>query len=222
MTSLTLTDVLPTETSTNATVYLQSSFLAAETDTVGKISTIQNTNQITTSMYNTMRIFPDPEPGLSTSIMNTVSETILYTTTSSMYNLTEPEAEVTIYNPDTVPETTPKNPKDSNLTCYSFCYNKHSANLDPRKKEQIRAEIEKVLKVKKDNLSSHTRKKTCAKDDRPSSAAIGTVAATILMIAIACVILADINIIKIFIFRMAQSIKKFCRKLINWVVFAWF
>lgn len=222
MTSLTLTDVLPTETSTNATVYLQSSFLAAETDTVGKISTIQNTNQITTSMYNTMTMFPDPEPGLKTSIMNTVSETILYTTTSSMYNLTEPEAEVTIYNPDTVSETTPKKPKDSNLTCYSFCYNKHNANLDPRKKEKIRAEIEKVLKVKKDNLSSHTRKKTCAKDDRPSSAAIGTVAATILMIAIACVILADINIIKIFIFRMAQSIKKFCRKLINWVVFAWF
>ena len=218
----TYTDVLPTQTSTSETVYLQSSFLAAETDTVGKISTIQNTNQITTSMYNTMTIFPDPELGLTTSIMNTVSETMLYTTASSIYNLTEPEAKVTTYYPDTVPETTPEKTKDFNLTCYSFCYNKHSANVDPREKEHIRKEIEKVLKVKKDNLSSHTRKKTCAKDDRPSSAAIGTVAATILIIAIACVILADINTIKIFIFRMVQHIMNFCRKLINWVVFAWF
>ena len=150
------------------------------------------------------------------------TQTMLYTTASSIYNLTEPEAEATIYNPDTVPETTSEKPKDFNLTCYSFCYNKHNVNIDSKQKEHIRKEIEKELKVKKYNLSSHTRKKTCAKDDRPSSAAIGTVATIILMIAIACVILADINTITIFIFRMAQSIMNFCRKLKNWVVFAWF
>lgn len=185
MTTLTLTDVLPTQKSTSE-----------------------------------MTIFPDPELGLTASNMNTVSETMLYTTASSIYNWTKPE--VTTYYTDTVTETSPEKQKKINLTCYSFCYNKHRVKTDSIEKERIQKEIETVLKVKKDNLSSHTRRKTCARDDRPSSAAIGTVAASILSIAIACVILADINTIKIVIVRMAQNIMIFCRKLINWIVFAWF
>lgn len=86
----TYTDVMPTQTSTIETANLQSSFYVSEMDTVGKISTIQNTNKISNNMHSTMAIF-QTEPELVTSTMKTVSGTILYTTGTETTVFVEPE-----------------------------------------------------------------------------------------------------------------------------------
>ena len=88
----TYTDVMLTQTSTSETAYLQSSFYVSETNivSVGKISTIKNTNEITSSMYSTMVIF-QTEPELATSTMKTVSAAMLYTTGTETTVFVEPE-----------------------------------------------------------------------------------------------------------------------------------
>ena len=88
----TYTDVMPTQTSSSETSYLQSSFYVSETNivSVGKISTIKNTNEITSSMYSTMVIF-QTEPELATSTMKTVSAAMLYTTGTETTVFVEPE-----------------------------------------------------------------------------------------------------------------------------------
>ncbi|XP_063447130.1 uncharacterized protein LOC134726650 [Mytilus trossulus] len=191
-TSQLVTSILPT--SHIDTVALTTSQLGTSILPTSYIDTaVLSTSQLVTSILPTSHIYTD-----------TVVASQGTTCTSSP---------TTVCSDDTTPTTegitepTRSQEKSNTLTCLSFCYHKYHKNLTREHVQDIRDEIRQFLLVDTKTLSSQIRKKISIRDRRPSATIIGTIPISILLSIIGCVVLSDLNIIRIHVYGMVKNIK---------------
>ncbi|VDI78625.1 Hypothetical predicted protein [Mytilus galloprovincialis] len=188
-TSQLVTSILPTShIDTVATSHLVTSiFPTSHIDTVAL-----TTSQLATSILPTSHIDT-----------TTVIASQGITCTSSPTNVCSDEP-----TPTAEGTTEPRHSKKSNdLTCWSFCYHKYHKNLTIEHVQKIRDEIRQFLLVDINTLSSQFKKKISVRDIRTSATIIGTIPMSILLAVIGCVVLSDLNIIRIHLYGMVKNIK---------------
>ncbi|CAG2193975.1 unnamed protein product [Mytilus edulis] len=184
-----MTSILPTShIDTVATSHLVTSILpTSHIDTV-------TTSHLVTSILPTSHID-------TTTVIASQGITCTSSPTTVCSDETTHTAEET-----TEPTHSKKNP--NNLTCFSFCYhNKYHKNLTTEHVQNIRDEIRQFLLVDIKTLSSQIRKKISVRDRRTSATIIGSIPMSIMLAVIGCVILSDLNIIRIHLYGMVKNIK---------------